>query len=41
MMIESYDYYVKNREEILGRRGASHHRSPIKQGILRVLEMLP
>ncbi len=41
MIIESYDYYVKNREEILGRRGASHHRSPIKQGILRVLELLP
>ena len=40
-LIESYDYYVTHREEILGRRGASHHRSPLKQGILRVLEMLP
>jgi nucleoside-diphosphate-sugar epimerase len=38
---ESYDYYLAHREEILGRRDASHHRSPLKQGILRVLEHLP
>ena len=38
---ESYDYYLAHRDEILGRRDASHHRSPLKQGILRVLEHLP
>ncbi|HMJ10015.1 MAG TPA: NAD-dependent epimerase/dehydratase family protein [Polyangiaceae bacterium] len=41
MICESYDYYVANREEILSRKGASHHRSPMKQGILKVLEHLP
>jgi nucleoside-diphosphate-sugar epimerase len=41
MICESYDYYIANREEILSRRGASHHRSPMKQGILRLLEHLP
>lgn len=41
MICESYDYYVAHREEILSRRNASHHRSPMKQGILRLLEHLP
>lgn len=41
MLIESYDYYVAHRDEILVRRGASHHRSPIRQGILRLLEHIP
>jgi nucleoside-diphosphate-sugar epimerase len=41
MMIESYDYYVENRTEILGRKGASHHRSPLRQGILKLLEYVP
>jgi nucleoside-diphosphate-sugar epimerase len=41
MLIESYDYYVTHRDEVLARRGASHHRSPIRQGILRLLEYVP
>jgi nucleoside-diphosphate-sugar epimerase len=41
MLVESYDYYVQHREEILSRRGASHHRSPLKQGVLKLLEILP
>jgi nucleoside-diphosphate-sugar epimerase len=41
MLVESYDYYVAHRAEILGRRGASHHRSPVRQGVLKLLEYLP
>lgn len=41
MICESYDYYVKHREEILRRSDASHHRSPLKQGALKLLEFLP
>jgi nucleoside-diphosphate-sugar epimerase len=41
MLIESYDHYVAHREEILRRRGASRHRSPIRFGVLRLLELLP
>jgi len=38
---ESYDAYVRDRDEILLRQGASHHRSPVKQGMLRILMHLP
>jgi nucleoside-diphosphate-sugar epimerase len=41
MICESYDFYVEHREEILARKNASHHRSPVKQGILKILEYLP
>ncbi len=41
MLVESYDDYVLHREEILRRRGASRHRSPIGFGLLRLLEHLP
>jgi nucleoside-diphosphate-sugar epimerase len=41
MLIESYDHYVANRDEIRRRRGASLHRSPIRFGLLRLLELLP
>ena len=41
MLIESYDDYLAHRAEILARRGASHHRSPLRQGILKLLEYLP
>lgn len=41
MLVESYDYYVAHRTEILARTGASHHRSPVKRGILRLLELVP
>jgi len=34
MFRESYDWYVAHRDEVMSRRGASHHRSPVKQGVL-------
>jgi nucleoside-diphosphate-sugar epimerase len=41
MLVEAYDHYVANRAEILARRGASHHRSPVRLGILKLLDYLP
>lgn len=41
MIADSYDYYLENREEILARRGASHHRSAVKKGLLALLDRLP
>lgn len=41
MIRDSYDYYVAHREEILARSGASHHRSPVRRGVLRALEWVP
>lgn len=41
MIAESYDWYVNNRDAVLSRRGASHHRSPVKLGVLKLLELLP
>ncbi|MEZ4221814.1 MAG: NAD-dependent epimerase/dehydratase family protein [Polyangiaceae bacterium] len=41
MIAESYDWYVAHREEVLRRRGASHHRSPVSQGVLKLLQYLP
>jgi nucleoside-diphosphate-sugar epimerase len=41
MLIESYDWYVAHRGEVLARTGASHHRSPLNRKILRLLEYLP
>lgn len=37
MFCQSYDWYLKHREEVFGRRDASHHRSPVKQGVLRAV----
>lgn len=45
MFCDSYDWYLAHREEVLGRREASAHRSAVKQGILRGvswgLDLLP
>ncbi len=41
MLIESYDHYVEHREEILARTDASHHRSAVRQGVLRLLDFVP
>jgi len=41
MIADSYDWYVAHREEVLARTDASHHRSPVKLGVLKVLEFLP
>jgi nucleoside-diphosphate-sugar epimerase len=37
MFCESYDWYLRHRDEVLARRGASHHRSPVRQGVLRAV----
>ena len=36
MVIDSYDWYVRNRERVLSEHGLSHHRSAVKQGILNL-----
>ncbi|HVU02033.1 MAG TPA: NAD-dependent epimerase/dehydratase family protein [Polyangiaceae bacterium] len=41
MIAESYDWYVSHREQVLSRKDASHHRSAVKLGILKLLEYLP
>jgi nucleoside-diphosphate-sugar epimerase len=42
MFVESYEWYLAHRSEVLARSGpASHHRSPVKKGILKLLEYLP
>lgn len=38
MFAQSYDWYLQNREAILRSHGASHHRSAVKQGILRLVK---
>jgi nucleoside-diphosphate-sugar epimerase len=40
MFAQSYEWYLKNRETILRSGGASHHRSPVKQGILALVKRL-
>lgn len=37
MMIESYEWYLRNREQVLAASGGSHHRSAVKQGILHLV----
>jgi nucleoside-diphosphate-sugar epimerase len=41
MIQESYDWYVAHREQVLARVDASHHRSPVKLGVLKLLELMP
>ena len=41
MIAESYDWYVGHRDEVMSRSNASHHRSPVKLGALKLLEWLP
>jgi nucleoside-diphosphate-sugar epimerase len=40
MFVQSYDWYLANREKILKTTGASHHRSAVKQGILSLAKHL-
>jgi phage terminase small subunit len=37
MFCESYDWYLQHRDEVLARHGASQHRSPVRQGVLRAV----
>ena len=41
MICESYDWYLANRHTVIAQRGASHHRSAVRQGILKLLEYVP
>ncbi len=41
MISESYDWYIEHRDEVMKRTDASHHRSPVKLGVLKLLELLP
>ncbi|MBI3849018.1 MAG: NAD-dependent epimerase/dehydratase family protein [Verrucomicrobia bacterium] len=38
MFVQSYDWYLQNREAILRSPGASHHRSAVKQGVLSLVK---
>ena len=40
MVIESYEWYLANREH-LGGEGRSHHSSPVKMGVMGLLKRLP
>ncbi len=40
MFCQSYDWYLAHREAILRATGASHHRSPVKQGVLAAVSRL-
>jgi nucleoside-diphosphate-sugar epimerase len=40
MMIESYDWYLAHRDEVLNSKWASPHKSAVKQGILKFLVAL-
>ena len=40
MFVQSYEWYLANREKILHATGASHHRSAVKQGILALAKHL-
>jgi nucleoside-diphosphate-sugar epimerase len=40
MLTSSYDWFVGNQDRAHGKAGGSSHRSPVRQGILRVLKAL-
>ncbi|HPY31041.1 MAG TPA: NAD-dependent epimerase/dehydratase family protein [Verrucomicrobiota bacterium] len=40
MFIQTYDWYLANREQVLRAHGASHHRSAVKQGVLALAKYL-
>jgi nucleoside-diphosphate-sugar epimerase len=40
MLFDSYRWYVEHREAIERTQGASHHRSPVRQGILKLARHL-
>jgi dTDP-D-glucose 4,6-dehydratase len=39
MLVQSYDWYLQNHDN-LSTASASHHRSPVKQGVLGLLKRL-
>jgi nucleoside-diphosphate-sugar epimerase len=40
MFCESYDWYVRHREQVLAGGGVSHHRSAVRQGVLQLVSRL-
>lgn len=40
MFVESYNWYLSNREHVLTTAGGSFHRRAVKQGVLRVLKWM-
>jgi dTDP-D-glucose 4,6-dehydratase len=40
MLAQSYDWYLEHRDAVLRTTGASHHRSPVRQGVLRLVSRL-
>lgn len=38
MFIDSYEWYLRNREKVLSSHGGSHHRSAVKQGALKLVK---
>ncbi|MBV8878772.1 MAG: NAD-dependent epimerase/dehydratase family protein [Planctomycetaceae bacterium] len=40
MIIESYEWYLRNRDRVLQSTGGSLHRSPVKQGALGLLRWI-
>ncbi|HEV3026302.1 MAG TPA: NAD-dependent epimerase/dehydratase family protein [Planctomycetota bacterium] len=40
MIIQSYEWYIRNRSDVLKSSGGSLHRSPVKQGALGLLKWI-
>jgi nucleoside-diphosphate-sugar epimerase len=40
MFLQSYDWYLMHRDHVMAASGASHHRSPVKQGILELVKRI-
>jgi nucleoside-diphosphate-sugar epimerase len=40
MIVESYEWYLANRHRVMTGAGGSHHRAPVKQGILKLVGRL-
>jgi nucleoside-diphosphate-sugar epimerase len=39
MFKDSYDWYLRHRDEVMHRKDASHHRSPVRQGVLSAVSV--
>ena len=41
MLVESYDWYIRNRDIILhDNKDKSHHRSRLNEGVLKILKWI-
>ena len=38
MFIASYEWYLENKNKVFEEQGLSHHRSPVKQGLLKLVQ---